>query len=62
MICEYTCSCGQKKWTEVREKRLARSYIHHIHEFREDCHVDNNAQQCRIGLFQDQHQIVFCVF
>ena len=43
------------KWTRACEKRLVRliSYIHHTSEFRQNCHVGNTAQQCRLGLFQD---------
>ena len=35
--------------------RLARliSYIHHISEFRQYCHVGNTDQHCRLGLSQD---------
>ena len=43
------------KWTRVCDKRLARliSYIHHTSEFKQDCHVGNTTQQCKLGLFQD---------
>ena len=43
------------KWTKARDKGLARfiSYIHHTCEFRQYCHVENTAQHCRLGLFQD---------
>ena len=43
------------KWTRVCDKRLARlvSCIHHTIEFKQNCHVGNTAQQCRLGLFQD---------
>ena len=29
------------------------SYIHHSCEYKQYCHVGNNAKQCRSGLFQD---------
>ena len=29
------------------------SYIHHTCEYRQSCHVDSTAKQCRLGLFQD---------
>ena len=29
------------------------SYIHHTCEYKQYCHVDNTAKQCRLGLFQD---------
>ena len=43
------------KWTKACVKRLNRliSYIHHTSEYKQYCHVDNTAQQCRLGLFQD---------
>ena len=43
------------KWTKVCDKRLNRliSYIHHICEYKQYCHVGNTAKQCRLGLFQD---------
>ena len=43
------------KWTRACDRRLARliSYIHHMSEYKQDCHVGNTAQQCRLGLFQD---------
>ena len=43
------------KWTAPCDKRLNRliSYIHHTYEYRQYCHVDNTAKQCRLGLFQD---------
>ena len=36
-------------------KRLARliSYIHHTREIKQYCHVGSTAQQCGLGLFQD---------
>ena len=42
------------KWTKARDKRLCRliSYIHHICEYKQYCHVGNTAKQCRLGLFQ----------
>ena len=43
------------KWTTTCYKRLSRliSYIHHTCEYRQHCHVENTAQQCRLGLFQE---------
>ena len=43
------------KWTKACDERLARliSYIHHTCGFRQNCHVGNTAQLCRLGLFQD---------
>ena len=43
------------KWTQTCARRLARliSYIHHINDFQQYCHVSNTAQHCRLGLFQD---------
>ena len=43
------------KWTKACDKRLNRlnSYIHHTCEYKQYCHVDNTAKQCRLGLFQD---------
>ena len=43
------------KWARACDKRLARliSYIHHIFEFKQVCHVGNTAKQCRLGLCQD---------
>ena len=43
------------KWTKACDKRLNRliSYIHHICENKQYCHVGNSAKQCRLGLFQD---------
>ena len=43
------------KWTKACYKRLPRliSYIHHTCEYKQYCHVGNNAKQCRSGLFQD---------
>ena len=42
-------------WTRACDKRLARliSYIHHTSDIKQNCHVGNTAQQCRVGLFQD---------
>ena len=55
MVCEQTCSCGNKKWTKACGKRLARfiSYIQHTCEYRQYCYVEHTAKQCRLGLFQD---------
>ena len=43
------------KWTKACDKCLNRliSYIHHTCEYRQYCHVDSTAKQCRLGLFQD---------
>ena len=52
------CLCGTHlavtKWTRACDKHLARliSYIHHTSEFKQSCHVENTAQQRRLGLFQ----------
>ena len=42
------------KWTKACDRRLARliSYIHHISEYRQYCHVGNTAQR-NFGFFQD---------
>ena len=42
------------KWTRACDKCFARliSCIHHTSEFEQYCHVENTAQQCRLGLFQ----------
>ena len=43
------------KWTKACDKRMNRliSYIHHTCEYKQNCHVENTAKQCRLGLFQD---------
>ena len=43
------------KWTKACDKRLNRliSDIHHTSEYKQYCHVENTAKQCRLGLFQD---------
>ena len=43
------------KWTKACDKRLNRliSKIHHTCEYKQNCHVGNNAKQCRLRLFQD---------
>ena len=43
------------KWTKACDKRLSRliSCIHHTCEYKQYCHVGNNAKHCRLGLFQD---------
>ena len=43
------------KWTKACDKRLNRliSYIHHTCDYKQHCHVGENAKQCRLGLFQD---------
>ena len=43
------------KRTKTCDKRLNRliSHIHHTCEYKQYCHVGNNAKQCRLGLFQD---------
>ena len=63
------------KWTKACDKRLCRliSYIHHTCEYKQYCHVENTAKQCRLGLFQDPilqeilriqnlHQVEHCAF
>ena len=37
--------------------RLGRliSYTHHMSDHRQNCHVDDTAQHCRLSLFQDSH-------
>ena len=44
-----------RKWTRPCDKRLARliSHIHHTSHHRQNCHVGNTVQHCRLGLFQD---------
>ena len=43
------------EWTGTCDRRLDRliSFIHHTCDFKQDCHVGNTAQQCRLGLFQE---------
>ena len=43
------------KWTNACDKRLNRliSYSHHTCEYKQYCYVDDAANQCRLGLFQD---------
>ena len=43
------------KWTRACDRRLARliSYIHHMSDYQQYCHVGNTAQHCRLDLFQD---------
>ena len=43
------------KWTKACDKRLNRlsSYIHQTCEYKQYCHVENTAKQCRLGHFQD---------
>ena len=43
------------KWTRACDKRLARliSCTHDASELNQFCHVENTAQQCRLGLSQD---------
>ena len=43
------------EWTKACDKRLNRliSDIHHTSEYKQYCHVENTAKQCRLGLFQD---------
>ena len=49
-------SCGQSsklarsvtKWTQACDRRLAR-----LNSYRQYCHVENTAQHCRRGVFQD---------
>ena len=41
--------------TRACDERSARliSYVHFTSEFEQYCHVGNNAEQCRLGLFQN---------
>ena len=43
------------KWSQACEKRFAKliSFIHHTSGYRQYCHLENTAQHCRWGLFQD---------
>ena len=43
------------KWTQACKRRVARliSYIHHTQDYRQNCHVCNTAQHCRLALFPD---------
>ena len=43
------------KWTAACDKRLHRliSYILHMCEYKQYCHVGNTAKQCWLELFQD---------
>ena len=43
------------KLTRACDKRLARliSKIHPTSKFKQNCHVGNTAQQCKLGLFRD---------
>ena len=42
-------------WTKACDKRSSRliSYFHCACEYKQYCHVVNNAKQCTLGLFQD---------
>ena len=53
-------SCGPRTSSQDQsenglDKRFARliSYIHHTNDYRQHCNVENTAQHCRLGLFQD---------
>ena len=63
------------KLTQACDRRLARliSYINFTSDYRQYCHVGNDAQHCRLGYFkfqtlqeslktQNQHQAEFCAF
>ena len=43
------------KWTKACDKRLSRliSYIQHTCDYKQYCHLENTAKQCRLGLIQD---------
>ena len=43
------------KWTQACGRRKSRliSCIYQVNELRQQCHVGNNAEHCRLGLFQD---------
>ena len=43
------------EFSKACDKRLNPliSYVHHICEYKQHCHVGNTAQQCRLGLIQD---------
>ena len=47
------------KWTKACDKRVSRliSYIHHTCDYKQYCHVWNNAKKCRIGTVS---RIRFC--
>ena len=42
---------GREHVTNVLARGI--SYIHHTSEFKQNCHVGNTANQCKLGLFQD---------
>ena len=54
MVREQACKISHKMDSGC-DKRLARliSYVHHTNDYRQNCHVGNTAQHCRLGLFQD---------
>ena len=55
MVNEQTFTIDHKMDQKPVTKRLNRliSYIHHTCENKQYCHVGNNAEHCRLGLFQD---------
>ena len=51
------CARAVTKWIRACDKRLTRliSNLQYTSEYRQQCHVGNTAQQCRLGLFQDSY-------
>ena len=49
------CARAVTKWTRACDKCLTRliSNFQYTSEYRQQCHVGNTPQQCRLGLFQD---------
>ena len=43
------------KWTKACDKQLSRliSHTHHTCDYKQCCHVENTAKQCRLELFRD---------
>ena len=43
------------KWNRACDGRLPRltRYIRHTGNYRQNCHVGNNASECKLGLFHD---------
>ena len=57
------------EWTKACDKRLCRliSYIHQTCEYKQYCHVENTAKQCRLGLTngnftRDEWNHLLCLF